>query len=167
MKPSWVQVTEADLDRMQQRISGKINRPQNVDSLKKDKKRPKKKQDEYHLQVAVCNYIQAQYGDILFLSDTIASIHLTVMQAVRNKKIQKAGFKCPDIIILEPRGQYSGLLIELKKASPYLQSGELGSNPHLQEQVKYLKILQGKGYSTHLSWTFEGTKAIIDEYLAQ
>jgi len=36
-----------------------------------------KKQPEFQLQVAVCRYLSYNYSEILFLSDTIASLKLT------------------------------------------------------------------------------------------
>lgn len=73
-----------------------------------------KQQLEYQLQKQVCQYLQAQYPQLLFLSDTIASCKLTQPQATRNKAIQKEGFKTPDLLILEPRGKFSGLFYRIK-----------------------------------------------------
>ena len=79
----------------------------------------RKKQPEFEIQKAICDYLELQYPKVLFLSDTIASIKLTIPQQVRNKSIQKEGFKCPDLLILEPRGKYAGLFIEIKVVTPY------------------------------------------------
>ncbi len=87
-------------------------------------------------------------------------------QAVRNKKIQKDGFKCPDILILEPNSMYSGLFIELKKESPFKKNGELYANKHIQAQQKSIDTLIKKGYSATFSWNFDMTKKIIDNYMS-
>ncbi|SOC79840.1 hypothetical protein SAMN06296241_1378 [Salinimicrobium sediminis] len=124
-----------------------------------------KSQPEFKLQKSICHYLDIQYPKTLYLSDTIASVKLTIPQQVRNKSIQKAGFKCPDLLILEPRKGYAGLLIELKTKSPYKKNGELLKNDHVEQQAKTLKELEVKGYKTCFCWSFEMTKKVIDLYL--
>jgi len=120
---------------------------------------------EFELQKQVCRYITAQYPKVLFLSDTIASLRLTGAQKGRNAAIQKKGFHCPDLLILEPRKGYSGLLIELKVKSPFKKDGSLRKDDHLEDQHKSIVQLNEKGYKALFSWNFEMTKEIIDEYL--
>lgn len=129
----------------------------------------RKLQLEFNLQKAICSYISYQYPDVLFLSDTVASVKLTIPQANRNSQIQKKGFKCPDLLILEPNKFYSGLFLELKKDTPYKKTGEIkaSQNDHLKEQLKYLEILNKKGYYTDFVWDFEKAKNKIDYYLSQ
>lgn len=126
-----------------------------------------KKQPEFELQSAICRYLSYQYGEILFLSDTIASLKLTPAQANRNKKIQKFGFSCPDLLILEPRNGYSGLFIELKVETPFKKNGEIkaSKDDHLKNQLEAINKLNEKGYKALFSWTFDMTKEIIDDYL--
>ncbi len=126
-----------------------------------------KKQPEYELQSAICRYLSYQYGEILFLSDTIASLKLTPAQANRNKKIQKFGFSCPDLLILEPRNGYSGLFIELKVETPFKKNGEIkaSKDDHLKNQLEAINKLNEKGYKSVFSWNFDMTKDIIDNYL--
>jgi len=122
---------------------------------------------EYDLQVAVCKYLSYQYPDIEYMSDTIANLKLTKAQANRNKKIQKNGFKCPDILILEPKNNFSGLFIELKLKTPFKKDGQIkaSANNHLKGQLDTIENLNKKGYSAHFSWGFDMTKEIIDNYL--
>jgi glycerophosphoryl diester phosphodiesterase len=124
---------------------------------------------EYDLQVAVCRYLSYQYPDIDFLSDTIANLKLTQTQANRNKKIQKVGFKTPDILILEPRNNFSGLFIELKLETPFKKDGTIKASDkdHLKGQLETIEKLNKKGYFCCFSWGFEMTKEIIDNYLKQ
>lgn len=124
---------------------------------------------EYDLQVAVCKYLSNQYSDVEYMSDTIANLKLTKTQASRNKKIQKIGFKCPDIIILEPRNNFSALFIELKLKTPFKKNGEIkaSTNDHLKGQLETIEKLNKKGYSAHFSWGFDMTKEIIDNYFNQ
>lgn len=122
---------------------------------------------EYDLQVAVCRYLSYQYQDVDFMSDTIANLKLSKTQAGRNKKIQKNGFKLPDLIIFEPRNNFCGLLIELKLETPFKKDGTIkaSTKDHLKGQLETIEKLNKKGYSAHFSWNFEMTKEIIDNYL--
>ena len=126
-----------------------------------------KRQPEYDLQVAICRYLSYQYPEVLFLSDTIASLKLTPAQASRNKKIQKFGFSTPDLLILEPRNEFSGLFIELKVETPFKKNGEIkaSTNDHLKNQLESIEKLKEKGYFCCFSWGFDMTKDIIDNYL--
>lgn len=120
---------------------------------------------EYDLQCQVVKYLELQYPYVLFYSDTIASVKLTKPQAVRNAKIQKKGFKMPDLIILHPNKFYFGLMIELKVSSPYKKDGTLFKNEHLEGQEQTLRDLNHRGYYSCFAWTFEQVKSIIDSYL--
>jgi hypothetical protein len=124
---------------------------------------------EYDLQVAVCRYLSYQYPDVLFTSDTIANLKLTQAQASRNKKIQKNGFKTPDILILEPKNNFCGLFIELKLETPFKKDGTIkaSANDHLKGQLDTIEKLNAKNYYAVFSWGFDMTKEIIDNYLNQ
>lgn len=126
-----------------------------------------KKQPEFELQSAICRYLSYQFPEVLYLSDTIASLKLTPAQANRNKKIQKNGFSCPDLLILEPRNGYCGLFIELKVETPFKKNGEIkaSKDDHLKNQLEAINKLNEKGYKALFSWTFDMTKEIIDDYL--
>jgi hypothetical protein len=124
-----------------------------------------KQQIEYNLQKSICQYLRLQYPNVLFYSDTVAQIKLSIPQAVRNKAIQKEEFKMPDLVILQPIGGYSGLLIELKKESPLLKNGKLSNEKHIQGQFKSINDLKSKGYFACFAWSFEMAKEIIDNYL--
>lgn len=127
---------------------------------------------EYDLQKSICKYLDLQYPQVLYMSDTIASCKLTKQQAGRNQAIQKSGFKCPDLIIFKPKYdnngniQYYGLFIELKIESPYLKDGKsLKADKHIQGQADTMNKLYAEGYSCHFAWSFDQAKAIIDNYL--
>ena len=124
-----------------------------------------KKQNEYHLQKQVSAWLTVAHNDILFLSDTIAGLKLTIPQQVRNKAIQKHGFKCPDILILKPSNNHSGLFIELKTESPFKKNGELKKNEHLEAQQKSINDLLENGYYACFSWSLNQTVKIIESYL--
>lgn len=124
---------------------------------------------EYELQKAVCKYLSYQYSEVEYMSDTIANLKLTMQQASRNKAIQKNGFKCPDLIILEPRNGYHGLFIELKLETPFKKDGSIkaSKNDHLKGQLETIERLNSKGYFACFTWGFDMTKEIIDNYLKQ
>lgn len=126
-----------------------------------------KQQPEYQLQKAVVQYLRVAYRDVLFLSDTIAAVKLTIPQAARNKAIQCDGFKCPDLLILEPRGGYHGLFIELKTETPYKKNGEIkaSQNDHLKLQEQTLKKLSKMDYFACFRWDFDTIKLTIDKYM--
>lgn len=123
------------------------------------------KHTEFILQKAVCNFLNKHYPDVLYLSDTIANLKLTVPQKVRNKAIQKENFKCPDLLILEPNQKYKGLFIELKIKSPFKKNGEIYLDEHLQGQQKSIDDLISKGYYACFKWDFEEIKALIHWYM--
>ena len=124
-----------------------------------------KQQKEYTLQKQVCQYISLQYPSVMFMSDTVASVSLTMPQVVRNKAVQKEGFKCPDLIIFEPKAGHHGLFLELKAESPYKKDGSLYSNEHLAGQNETIKKLINKGYYACFVWDFIMAKNIIDKYM--
>jgi hypothetical protein len=124
------------------------------------------KHSEYELQVKVCEYINTKHPSVLFLSDTIASIKLNVMQGARNKKIQKSGFKTPDLIILQPNKNFKGLFIELKTKSPYKKNGEILQNEHLIGQQNSIYRLNLLGYYACFAWSYDQCVEIIDTYMS-
>lgn len=127
----------------------------------------KKNQPEFELQKKVCKFLQIQYPKVLFLSDTIASLKLTIPQQIRNKSIQKNGFHCPDILILQPNDLYKGLFIELKTQTPFKKDGQIkaSTNDHLLNQWQSIQDLKSLGYFACFSWGFEMTVDIIRKYM--
>lgn len=124
-----------------------------------------KNQPEFILQKQICQWLSIQHPDVLFLSDTVASVKLTMPQAIRNKSIQKEGFKTTDLIILFPNNSHYGLFLELKIKSPFKKDGTLFKNKHLEAQQESIKKLNKIGYFARFSWGFEMTKIIIESYL--
>lgn len=100
------------------------------------------------------------------MSDTIAQVRLTVPQQVRNKKLQKPGFQCPDLLIFAVRGDRCGLFIELKARSPFKKGGvTLLRSDHVEGQAATMERLRREGYECHFAWEFDQCRAIIDRYL--
>jgi hypothetical protein len=133
-------------------------------------KKQSKQQPEYALQCQVAEYLTKAYPKVRFMSDTIASVKLTIPQQVRNKKIQCPDFKCPDLLIFASREvdgeKFSGLFIELKAESPYKVDGKtLKSNEHIEAQSRDLDRLSAEGYFCLFCWDFNKAKEVIDKYL--
>jgi hypothetical protein len=126
-----------------------------------------KAQPEYELQKAVCQYLELQYPDVLFLSDTGSGIKLTMPQAIRNKQIQKKTFKMPDLVVFEPRGGWHGLFLELKAVSPYRADNTLKNDSHILAQYESMTRLSLKQYYAEFVWTFDQAKQLIDWYLTE
>jgi len=119
---------------------------------------------EESLQIAVCNYLRLQYPDLIWTSES-SGIKLTIGQAVKAKKM-RSGDKLPDLWILEPRGSYHGLLIELKAEYPFKKDGT-PKTEHIAKQIETLKRLEDKGYYTDLCCDFDQAKDSIDNYIYQ
>jgi hypothetical protein len=126
----------------------------------------KKDQPEYQLQKQFAQWLQWQHPNVFFSSDTVAQIKLTFPQQARNKAIQKADFKWPDIFIAEMRGEFGGLFIELKAETPYLKDGiTLKKNEHVETQAICMDALRDKGYCCQFAWTFEQCVRAFETYI--
>ncbi len=124
-----------------------------------------KQQPEFELQKQVASYLRIKYGGVFFLSDTVASVKLTIPQGARNKSIQCGNFSCPDLMIFEKRGDFGALFLELKAETPFKKDGKLKSSEHLEAQQATLNALNEKGYKAMFAWDYDHIRAIIDDYL--
>ena len=120
--------------------------------------------DEYHLQAQICDYLRLQYPDALWQSD-LSGIKLTVGQAVKVKRI-KYGKYWPDLIVFEPRGGYNGLAIEIKRNGPeiYTRDGRLRQTAHIQGQAEMLARFRERGYMAEFVCGFDEAQQMIDGY---
>ena len=107
-------------------------------------------------------YIQLQYPDVLFHFD-LAGNKLTTLQAVKNKAIQKPGFKFPDLQII--RKGKPVLFLELKHKDYRLKSGGIKSTQHIKEQKASLNDLERSECYALFACGFEEAKEIIDWYM--
>lgn len=129
-------------------------------------KKPLTVQSEKELHSQVCQYLKVKYPKILFNSDMAGAMKLTIGQAVQISKLRSnKGF--PDIAIYEPRGEYRGLFVELKKEGEvlYKRNGE-AITEHVQEQINCINILKAKGYSAGFAIGYNEAVKMIDEYLS-
>ena len=125
----------------------------------------KRKPTEESLQISVSTDLKMQYPSVMFTAES-SGIRLTMGQAVKAKKLRSER-GLPDMMIFEPRGQYHGLIIELKKEgkSPFLLNGDLSVNKHIQEQAKTISKLNRKGYFACFCTGFDSAKETIDAYM--
>jgi len=113
----------------------------------------------------------------MFNSD-MSGFKLPMGLAVKAKNLRSnRGF--PDLQIYEPRGEYHGLFIELKKESIWKKDGSLKKQKikkykkgvlveeydHLGNQFNTVISLQKRGYKALFAWSFDMGKEVIDDYL--
>jgi hypothetical protein len=121
---------------------------------------------EKDLHLVVTNYLRVRYPDVIFRTDFAAGMKLTIGQAMKHKRMQSSD-AYPDIFIAEPKGQYHGLFIELKRDANcvYKKNGDVRESEHIQKQYQMLKRLQDKGYKALFTFGYTNTISIIDDYL--
>jgi len=118
----------------------------------KIKARSPRKESELQLQIAVVRYLQMQPREILF-NGSAGGIRTSMSQA---KKMKASGYRkgWPDLLIMEPRGEFHGLAIELKVKGNYPSA----------EQKKVIQDLKERGYWAEVATGFDQAKEIIDFY---
>lgn len=128
-------------------------------------RKPRKKEEE-NLQLAVSRYINLQYPNVLFTSDA-SGLKLPIGLASKWKAQRCAKWKIPDMIILEPRHRFAGLILELKKSVKelYRKDGTIRQDSHVIEQQKSLEYLCNRGYYAQFVCGFDEAKKVIDWYL--
>jgi hypothetical protein len=133
-----------------------------------------KGQEEKELSYQIAAFLEFQYPKVVFRFDVAADLYLTQRQAsiVKNKLKHKRGYH--DLTILEPKGKYHGLLLELKKnkAEVFRQDGELKKKTnkktgkcHNQEQKQHLDNMRKKGYFADYGFGFVDTVKKIKTYM--
>lgn len=121
---------------------------------------------EKELQKAVSKYLKLQYPKVIFTSES-SGIKLTMGQAKAIKAMRSPERGLPDMIILEPKGEYRGLMIELKAESnsPFKKDGTLKKDEHIKEQQKCLAELTKRGYKAVFAVGIDEAIATIDDYM--
>ena len=123
----------------------------------------KKKEESF--QIAISKYLQVQYPDVYFMSDS-SGIRLPMGLAVKAKK-QRSKHAQLDLVILEPRKGFHGLIIELKKdeGEVFKNDGDFKKSERIESQNKSIDHLIKKGYLCRYGFGFDHTKMIIETYL--
>lgn len=135
---------------------------------KKKKKKNKKKEES--LQLAVSKYIRSQYPDAVFNSDIASGMRLPIWIGSK-AKAQRSERGQPDMVILEPKGKFFGMCLELKnkRSDVFLMSGLISDakgQEHVREQAALLKRLREKGYWADFVFGYEEAKMCIDQYFS-
>lgn len=120
---------------------------------------------EQAVHIAICKYIRSKYPKVIFTSES-SGIRVGWHQAKMLKEMRSSA-GLPDIMIFEPRKNYYGMFLEVKRENfaVYKKDGGLVSNEHIEEQEQMLHRLKQRGYFAEFVRGFEDAKVIIDYYL--
>lgn len=120
---------------------------------------------EKTLHKAVCNYLRYRYPSAIFNTDLSGATKLTIGQAVFMKSLRsRRGF--PDIVVYEPRGDYHGLFIELKRDGEKIYTKDnRPATPHIAEQQECMTDLAERGYYCAFAVGIDAAMRTIDEYM--
>ena len=116
--------------------------------------------EEDQLQVECMRYIRLQYPYSVSFHVRNEGIRGTPQQRMAyGSKSKRMGVLSgvSDIIILEPNKHFHGLIIELKAKKGIVSP----------TQKLFLARTSAKGYSVHVSRTFDEVKFIVDKYMAE
>ena len=118
---------------------------------------------EYKLCKAISQFLNYQWPNVIYKWNLSGS-NLSMAQAVKMKQLNKfRGF--PDLEIMQPIGNKSGLLLEIKHETPYKKDGSLKTNEHLKEQNEMHIWLRERGYCVEFCWDLDRAIGIISIYL--
>jgi len=130
----------------------------NVKTFKKTYKKSSVKrkvspESEQNQQEIVIKYLRLAYPDALYCASA-GGMRTSYLQAIKMKRTGYVkGF--PDLFIYEPRNEYNGLAIEMKK-----EKGGVAS----PEQKRWQEQLRNRGYASYICKGSEEAIKIIDEY---
>lgn len=131
-------------------------------------KKPKQKKEE-SLQIAVARFLMMKYPDVIFNSDIASGMRLTIGQAVKAKMMRSESGQ-PDLIIMEARGPFYGLCLELKKDKDalFLKDGKTyKKSEHIDKQAAMLERLRKKGYHAVFVCGIDEAMFAINYYMMQ
>jgi hypothetical protein len=116
-------------------------------------KRKTTPESEANQQELVIKYLRLAYPDALYCASA-GGMRTSYLQAIKMKRTGYVkGF--PDLFIYEPRNEYNGLAIEMKK-----EKGGVAS----PEQKRWQEQLRNRGYASYICKGSEEAIKVIDEY---
>jgi hypothetical protein len=116
-------------------------------------KRKATPESESNQQEIVIKYLRLAYPDVLYCASA-GGMRTSYLQAIKMKRTGYVkGF--PDLFIYEPRNEYNGLAIEMKK-----EKGGVAS----PEQKRWQEQLRNRGYASYICKGSEEAIKVIDEY---
>lgn len=112
------------------------------------------KTPEFRIQADWVSQTQLRYPDLLF---TIAPAGF-IMSAGQAMKMVRLGYRkgTPDVLVLEPRGLYHGLLIEFKAPGGTISDS----------QRVFAREAELRGYKTAFCFSTAQGIEVLEEYLA-
>jgi hypothetical protein len=115
----------------------------------------KAKQNEYKIQTDFIRYLELMHPDLLY---TISPAGF-IMSAGMAMKMMRMGYRkgTPDVLIFEPRGNWSGFFIEFKDPK--------GKTSESQDQ--FLKSARQRGYYTAICYSAAQAIQRLNLYLSQ
>ena len=131
----------------------------------KSSPREKNNLAEGKLQREICDWIGTYYPDVYFTSD--ASSLGAGWSTIKNIQATKSKHAHLDLIILHRsvQGEFHFLVLEIKKDSPFLLSGQLSKEKHIQEQLTTMQLLRRQGGRCEWAWTKDMAVRIITDHL--
>lgn len=120
---------------------------------------------EEKLHFAIADYLKLAYPKIVFISEP-SGVRVSIGLATKLKRMRSADTHL-DIYILEPKGKYHGLFLELKAEDIYQKRNPelFKKNEHINDQKRTIDKLNKKGYYATFAIKFDSAKKIIDDYL--
>ena len=149
------QIKRDPMEMYHSRKTAKVVKPTNV-------------RTEWQEQLAFCKWLKMQYPQVRFRSDIQSAGKLS--PAMQNIKLILDPFRgFPDITIYLKRGEFCGLMIELKRENSglYLKDGSLSNDKHVQEQNEVHEFLRQNGWYVVFAEGFKEAKRKFEEYLME
>ena len=120
---------------------------------------------EERIHTALADYLKLQYPSVLFISES-SGVRTSIGLAKKLKRTRSNHVHL-DLYVLERRGEYGALILELKAKSVFKKDGTLIKSDHVHDQAETIKKLNNKGYLATFACSFDEAKKIIDNYLCQ
>jgi len=122
---------------------------------------------EEQIQIALSKFIQLQYPGVIFTSES-SGLRLTIRPATVSKQCRNPKVGWCDMIILEARGGYYGLLLEVKKSSDEIltKTGAYRTDQHNLDQLKFSQIASKKNYLYQYACGADQGLSVITYYMS-
>lgn len=121
---------------------------------------------EWQEQLAFCKWLKMQYPQVRFRSDIQSAGKLS--PAMQNIKLILDPFRgWPDITIYLKRGEFCGLMIEMKRENSglYLKDGSLSNSKHVQEQYEMHEFLRENAWQVVFAEGMDEAILVFKNYL--
>lgn len=121
---------------------------------------------EKQVHIAVCQYLDLQYPNVIYSSDA-SGMRLTMGLRVELQKKTCKHYKVPDLLILHPNSTKNGLFLEIKRSvrDCYKLDGTLLKSEHLEAQQQTIFRLRELGYSADFGCGIDDCIRQITKYL--